>query len=693
MKSYAIHAIRNVGLFGHQGAGKTSLAEALLFSSGAIDRLGRTDEGSTVCDYDAEEQKRHISINAAMAPCEWHETKINFIDVPGYLDFQGEMKSVLSVVEAAILVTPAQGLPEVGFEIAWDLASEDSLPRAVFINKMDRENADFGLLLQSLRSKYGTIIAPFQIPIGSGESFRGVVDLVEMKAFIGTGHDVECSEVPPEYLEEARRYRDLLIESSAEGDDALIEKYLNGEELTHDEIVRGLHEGIDAGKVVPVLCGSAIKDIGMTDLLDIVVHEFPNPLEVGHIHGRNPVTGAEDKRAASDDSPFSALVFKTVADPFLGTLNYFRVLSGVMRAGSTVLNSSRGKEERVGQIYFVRGKNQEPTSEIRAGDIGVTAKLADTRTSDTLCDPAKPMLIDPIKFGEPIFEQAIVAKSKVDEDKMGPALHRVEISDPTFKFHRDPETAQTIISGSGETHLNIVVERLKKFGANVETVDRKVPYRETITAKAEGQGKHKKQTGGRGQYGDCWLRLEPNKNGGIEFVDAIVGGSIPRNFIPAVEKGVLQAVATGIQAGYPAVDIKITVYDGSYHDVDSSEAAFIMAGIIGFNAVALKALPTLMEPILDIQVKIPEEMLGDVMSDLTGKRGRIVGTDSAGQGKTLLKASVPQAEMLRYAIDLRSITRGRGSFTGQLSHYEEVPQHIVQHIIANHKKEREAGEH
>src|SRR5579872_1529542 len=519
MKSYGIQSIRNVGLFGHQGVGKTSLADALLYVSGAIDRLGRTDDGTTTSDFDPEEQKRRISINVAVAPCEWHDTKINIVDVPGYLDFQGEVKSALAVVEAAILVTPAQGEPEVGFENAWELAAESSLPRAVYVNKMDRENADFANVVQALRSRYGNCIAPIQLPIGSADKFSGVVDLLEMKAFIGTGKDVQCSEIPADCQAEADRYRELLVESAAEGDDELIEKYLNGETLTHDEVVRGIHEGIDASKVVPVLCGSATKDIGMTDLLDIIVHEFPNPTEVEHIHGKHPQTGADVKLEATDAAPLSVLVFKTIADPFLGTLNYFRVMSGTLKTGATVLNSTRGKEERIGQLYIARGKNQEATADIRAGDIGATAKLADTHTSDTLCDPAKPILLDPIKFDAPIFEQAIVAKTKVDEDKMGPALQRVANSDPSFQHHRDPETAQTIIAGMGETHLGIVVERLKKFGANVEVVDRKVPYRETVSTKAEGQGRHKKQTGGRGQFGDCWIRVEPNRGAGYQYVE------------------------------------------------------------------------------------------------------------------------------------------------------------------------------
>ena len=692
MKSYGITALRNVGLFGHQGAGKTSLADAALYVSGATERLGRVDDGTSVCDFDPEEQKRRISVNLALAPCEWQGCKINLVDAPGYLDFQGEIKSALKVVESAILVTPAQGDPEVGFEIAWELAEEQSLPRAVFINKMDRENADFPGVLEWLRAKYGACIAPFQLPVGNAEGFRGVIDLVEMKAFIGAGRDVECSQIPPELLKEAAKYRELLVESAAEGDDELIEKFLSGEELTHAEVVRGLHEGIDAGKVVPVLCGSAAKDIGMTDLLDIIVHEFPNPVEIEHVHGVHPQSGKVEKRDASDSAPLSVLVFKTLADPFLGTLNYFRVMSGILKSGSTVLNANRNREERIGQLYFTRGKTQEATQEIHVGDIGVTAKLIETATGDTLCDPAKPIILDAIDFSDPVFEQAIVAKSKVDEDKLGPALHRVEISDPTFRYRRDAETGQTILAGTGETHLAIVIERLKKFGSSVDVVDVRTPYRETISQRAEGQGRHKKQTGGRGQFGDCWLRLEPNRGKGFQFVDAIVGGSVPRQYLPAIEKGVLQAMSSGPLSGSPVVDIKVTCYDGSYHDVDSSEAAFIMAGINGFNGVSAMAGATLLEPILNLEAFIPEKMLGDAMSDLTGRRGRIVGTEADGRGKIRLKATVPYSEMLRYAIDLRSLTRGRGSFSCQPSHYEEVPAHISQSIIANHKKEREAGE-
>ncbi len=691
MNTKGIEAIRNVGLFGHQGCGKTSLAEALLYVTGALDRLGRTDEGTAATDFDPEEQKRRISINTALAPCSWHGVRINVLDTPGYLDFTGEVHSVMQVVEAAILVTSAQGEPEVGFEIAWKMAVERNLPRAVFVNRMDRENASFETVLQSLRTRYGNCIAPMQLPVGNAETFRGVIDLVEMKAYLGTGKDVQCTEIPADMKDEADRYRALLVESAAEGEDELIEKFLNGEELSHDEVVRGLHEGIDDGRVVPLLCGSALRDIGMTDLLDIIVHEFPNPLEYGTIHGVHPQTKAEIRRQPDTDAPVAALVFKTIADPFLGTLSYFRVLSGCLRQGAVLLNANQMREERLGQIYHVRGKNQESVAELLAGDIGATARLADTHTGDTLCDAASPILLDHIAYPEPAFELAVLAHTKVDEDKMGPALQRIAASDPSFRFYRDAETGQTILAGAGETHLNIVVERMRKFGANVDVIERKVPYRETLKGRAEGQGRHKKQTGGRGQFGDCWVRLEPNPGGGVEFVDAIVGGAIPRQYIPAVEKGIRQAAAMGILAGYPVTDFRAVCYDGSYHDVDSSEAAFIMAGMAGFHNMAPKAGPALLEPILEVQITVPDAYLGEVMSDLSGKRGRIMGTEATEEGKTLLRATVPQAEMLRYAIDLRSITRGRGSFTAKLLQYEETPPHIAAQIVENHKKEHGAA--
>lgn len=689
MKKYGIEAIRNVGLFGHQGSGKTSLAEAMLFTSGGIDRLGRTDDGTATTDFDPEEARRHISVNLGLAPCEWGATKINVVDVPGYLDFQGEVRSALRIVDAAILVTPAQGDVEVGFEVAWDLAAAGNCPRAVFVNKMDRENADYFAVLENLRTHYGNLIAPVQIPIGQADKFEGLIDLLHMRAYTGAGREFKEVPVPDDLKATAQEYREKLVESAAEGADDLMEKFFEEGTLSDEEVVRGLHEGIDAGRVVPIMCGSAAKNMGAATLMNLIAEAFPNPTELGDAKGASP-DGTPATRRPSVDAPFSALVFKTLADPFVGQLTYFRVYSGSLHSDSHVLNSVSGKDERIGQLYYVRGKAQEATSDISAGDIGAVAKLAHTHTGDTLCDPAKPIVLEKAEVPNPIYEIAVTAKTKVDEDKMGPAMQRVAAEDPAFTFRRDPATGQTVLSGMGETHLNIVVEKLKKFGANVDVQSLKVPYRETITQKAEGQGKHKKQSGGRGQYGDCWIRLEPlPRGGGFQYEDKVVGGAIPRNFIPAVEKGVVEAMQHGDLSGNPVVDVKATVYDGSYHDVDSSEAAFRMAGILAFHNVSAKAGPVILEPIATVSVTVPEEMMGDVMGDLSGKRGRIIGTESLGNGKTRVKATVPQAEMLRYAIDLRSLSRGRGTFEMEISHYEEVPAHVAQQISAEYQKQRE----
>lgn len=689
MKKYAIEAIRNVGLFGHQGTGKTTLAEAMLYTAGGIDRMGRSDEGTATTDFDPEEARRQISINVGIAPCEWGANKINVVDVPGYLDFQGEVRAALKVVDAAVLLTLAQGDVEVGFEIAWELAAAMNKPRAVFVNRMDRENADYFGVLEYLRGHYGNCIAPVHIPIGQAESFEGLIDLLHMKAYTGVGRDFHEVPIPDNLKDVAQEYRDKLVESAAEGADDLMEKFFEAGTLTDEEVVRGLHEGIDAGRVVPIMCGSTVKNMGAATLMNLIAEAFPNPTELGNVKGKTPDGQPAERRPAESD-PLSALVFKTLADPFVGQLTYFRVFSGRIASDSHVWNSNSGKDERVGQLFVVRGKAQEPASEIGAGDIGAVAKLAHTHTGDTLCDQSKQLILDGIQFPNPIFEIAVTAKTKVDEDKMGPAMQRVAAEDPTFHFRRDADTGQTVLSGMGETHLNIVVEKLKKFGANVDIHPVKVPYKETIQATAQGQGKHKKQSGGRGQYGDCWIKLEPlPRGGGFEFVDAIVGGSIPRQYLPAIEKGVVEAMQGGILSKNPVVDVKCTVYDGSYHDVDSSEAAFKMAGILAFNNVAPKASPVILEPLLTVSVTVPEEMMGDVMGDLSGKRGRIIGTESVGNHRTCVKATVPAAEMLRYAIDLRSISRGRGTFEQEFSHYEEVPAHVAQDIIAEYPKHRE----
>jgi elongation factor G len=690
VKVYKADAIRNVALVGHGGCGKTSLSEALLYTAGAIDRLGRVDDGTTTSDYDPDEVKRKISVNASLLPCEWKGVKINFIDAPGYADFVGDVKGALRVVEGALIVVCAVSGIEVGTETAWDFAEEYKVPRAIFVNKMDRENADFYAVVEALRTRFGNRVVPVQLPIGSQSTFKGVVDLINMKAQVGAGKSLSEGEIPADMTEAVAKYKEILVEAAAENEDELITKYLEGEELTSEEIARGVAAGIRAGKLVPVFCGSALNNIGAIMLLDEIATAFPSPADVSPQKGLNPQTNAEEERKPSDAEPFSALVFKTLADPYVGKLTYFRVYSGVLKSDSHVFNSTKEIEERVGQIYFLRGKNQEATAEVHAGDIAAVAKLSETGTGDTLCDKAKPIVYPKIEFPAPVYSVAVRAKSKADEDKLGSALSKLAEEDPTFQYHREMETGETIISGLGESHVEITVDRLKrKFGVSVDVDMPKIPYRETILTSAKAQGRHKKQTGGRGQYGDCWIEIEPAERGsGFQFVDQIVGGAIPRQFIPAVEKGIREAMERGILAGYPMVDIKATVYDGSYHPVDSSEMAFKMAGILAFQNAAEKASPVLLEPMLSVEVVVPEEYMGDVIGDLNGKRGRILGMEPI-DGKQLIRAIVPQAEMLRYAIDLRSIARGRGTFKTQFSHYEQVPAHIAQQIIEQRKRERE----
>jgi elongation factor G len=691
MRRYSGEALRNVALAGHGGAGKTYLTEAMLYDSGAIDRMGRPDDGSATTDFDPDEARRQMSVNTAVAPVEWREHKINLIDTPGYADFIGEVQGALRVADAMLLVIAGPAGVEVGTEVAWTLAEEQHLPRLVFVNKMERENADFDRALESLRGAFGNAIVPLQAPIGSEANFQGVVDVVHRKAYIGTGRDAKEAPIPAELEATIEQYRDQLMEVAAEADDELITKYLDGEPLTDDELVRGLIATVKSGRAVPVLCGSAAKNVGIQPLLDALVAYAPSPADAEAAKGTNPQSKAEEARKPSESEPLSALVWKTLSDPYVGKLTYFRVYSGVMRSDSHVWNTTKDHDERVGQLFVVRGKTQTATSEVAAGDIGAVAKLQVTGTSDTLAEKAKPIVFPPIGFQSPTFAAAIVAKSKADEDKMGPALGRMADEDPTFRYYRDNETHQTVVSGLGEAHLDIIIERLKrKFGANVQLEELKIPYRETIQSSARVQGRHKKQTGGRGQFGDCWVKFEPlPRGGGFEFVNAIVGGSIPRNYIPAVEAGIVEAMQRGVLAGFPTVDVKATCDDGSYHDVDSSEMAFKLAGQLAFRAGVEKASPVLLEPVVNVEIIVPEQYMGDVISDMNTKRGRILGMEPSGNGRQRIRAVAPQAEMNRYAIDLRSIARGRGSFHVEPSHYEEVPAHTAQQIIEKAKKERE----
>jgi len=682
VKEYSIDRIRNVALLSHGGAGKTSLAEAMLYNTGAIKRLGKVDEGTTVSDYDPEEIRRHISVNTSLIPCEWREHKINVLDTPGYADFVGEMKGATRVADGCVIVVDATSGVEVGTELVWKYADERDLPRLVFVNKMDRDNANFGRTLNQLREAFEGNFVALQLPVGEGEGFEGLIDLVTMKAYVG-----EKKDIPPELLEEARSFQQALVEAAAEAEDELIVKYLEGEELTAEEMRRGLVAGTKARSVILVLCGSATQVVGSQALLDAIVEYLPSPAE-REVRARSPLSGLEESLEVSLASPLAALVFKTFADPYVGKLTYFRVYTGVMESDSRVLNASRNKEERIGQLFHLRGKEQEAVKSISTGDIGAVAKLQATSTGDALCDKDHPLLLPEIGFPHPVYSAAIKPKTKADLDKMGTALARLVEEDPTLQVSREQDTGETILSGMGESHVEIAARRLeRKFGVEIETDVPKVPYKETIRSTASAEGKYKKQTGGRGQYGVVQLRLEPLPRGqGFEFVDDIFGGAIPRNFIPAVEKGLKEAIQSGVLAGYPAIDFRAVLYDGKYHPVDSSEIAFRIAASLGFKKAMEEANPVLLEPIMQLAITVPEEFMGDVLGDLNSKRARVMGMEQSG-GLSVITAQAPLAEIQRYATDLRSMTQGRGHFTMEFDHYEEVPDHIAQEIIARAREE------
>ena len=682
MQQYSLEHIRNLALLSHCGAGKTSASEAILFTAGAITRLGKVDDGSTTSDYDPDEVKRKISINLSLLPCQWKGTKINLIDTPGYSDFVGEVKAAMRVSEAAIIVVCAASGVEVGTEQVWAYCEEADLPRLIFINKMDRENADFHRTVEELQSKFGSRCIPLQLPIGAHNDFQGVVDLLTMKSYIGS--PPKEAEIPSSLQNQADSLREKVVEAAAEVDDRLIEKYLGGEELSLEELSHGLRQAVVTGKAVPVLVGSAIQNIGISLLVDAIYDYLPSPKE-------RDVVIAEATQAIepSQDASLAALVFKTSADPYVGKLTYFRVYTGSVDSNSQLWNATRGGIERIGQLFTVRGKTQEPVPQLRAGDMGAVAKLSLTSTGDTLCSRDKPVKIASILFPEPAFSEAVHPKTKADLDKLGTALSRLSEEDPTLEVHREADTGETILSGLGETHLQVAAGKmLRKFGVGVALETPRVPYKETITMPAKAEYKHKKQTGGHGQYGHVLLELEPLPRGsGREFVDKVVGGRIPKNYIPAVEKGVNEAVQEGVLAGYPVVDIRARVYDGSYHPVDSSDICFKIAGAGALRKGLSQGQPILLEPIMNIKVTIPEDFTGDIIGDLNTKRARVQGMEPGG-GMNMIEAQVPLAEILRYAIDLRSITQGRGSYTVELSHYEEVPPHSAQKIIAGRQAEK-----
>ena len=685
MRSYRVEELRNIGLISHSGAGKTSLAEAMLFNTGAISRLGKVEEGNTVSDYDPEEVRRGISVNTAVLPCEWKDHKVNVLDTPGYMDFVGEVKGALRVADGAVVLVCAASGVEVGTELAWQYADEHELPRLAFVNKMDRENANFLSALEQLRAKFGGQFVPLHLPIGSQADFRGVVDLLSMKAYLDEGK-VE-SEIPADLQDQAQLMREQLIEAAAETDDELIMKYLEGEALTPEEISTGLAAAVITGKAVPVLCGSAVKNIGVRLLQDAIVNLMPSPADRPTV-AKQLRDGSEETLQPSNAAPLSALVFKTMADPYVGKLTYFRVFSGSLQSDSRVLNATKGEEERLGQLFFLLGKDQQPTKEVVAGDIGAVAKLQATVTGDTLCDKDHPLVLPGITFPNPVAFAAAAPKTKADLDKMGSALARLVEEDPTLIVVREVDTGETVLQGMGDSHIDIAVRRLhQKFGVEVVTSVPKVPYKETITRTAEVQGRHKKQTGGRGQFGDVFIRFEPLERGaGFEFIDEVRGGRVPRNFIPAVEKGLREIMPKGVLAGYPAVDFSAALYDGSYHSVDSSEIAFKLAAHIAFKKGMEEAGPILLEPIVKATITVPEQFMGDVMGDLNTKRGRVLGMEQQ-RGNSIISAEVPLAEMQRYAADLRSMTQGRGYFSMELERYDPVPGHLTEGIVAEAKSE------
>ncbi len=688
MKEYKAEELRNIVLLSHGGAGKTSLAEAMLYVSGGVSRLGRVDEGTTASDYDPEEIRRKISVNTSVIPCEWDGHKVNVLDTPGYADFVGEVKGALRAADSAVVVLDAVSGVEVGTELVWEYADEVGLPRMLFVNKMDRENADFDRAVGQAQASLPGNIVPLQLPVGAQDSFEGVVDLVRMKAY--RGEKGEEGDVPQSMREKAEASHLKLMEAAAEQDDELLERYFEEETLTQEEIVRGLAAGVRSGSLVPVMCGAATKDVGVRPLLDVITRYCPSPLDVEGYVATSAATGEEERLEPVVGGPLATLVFKTLADPYVGKLTYFRVFSGAMESDSRVFNASRGEEERLGQLYSPKGKEQNPTEKVVAGDIGAVAKLQHTETGDTLCDKDHPLTLPAISFPHPIFSAAITPKTKADLDKLGSALARLTEEDPTLRVDRDASTRETVLSGMGESHIDIAARRLhSKFGVEITTAVPKVPYRETISKVGTSQYRHKKQTGGAGQFAEVWLRVEPLPRGtGFEYDSEVREGHISRSFIPSIEKGIRQVLSQGVTSGSPIVDVKGVVYDGKEHPVDSKDIAFQIAGREAFKEAVRNAGPVLLEPIMTFTITIPEASMGDVLGDLNTKRARVMGTEQKGN-KIIITAQAPLAEMQGYATDLRSITQGRGVFGMEFSRYEEVPRNLAEEIISRAQPEEE----
>lgn len=667
MKNYPSDKIRNIGIVAHGGAGKTSLTEAILFNAGLINRLGKVDEGSTVTDYLPEEIKRKVTINSALAPFEWKGHKVNLIDTPGYSDFIGEVKAALKAVDNLLMLVCAVSGVEVQTEVIWEFAEETNIPRIFFINKLDRENANFNKVLTELQEKFGNGVVPLHIPIGIEENFIGIVDILDGNAYKFQNGQMITTDIPAELEEKVQEYLEMITEAAAESDDELLLKYLEGDTLTKEEIENALKLGIKSGKIFPVLCGSALNNIAIQPLMDLIVQYLPSPIEFTQEDILN--------------MPPSALVFKTIIDPYVGKVNFFRVFTGIFHADGSIFNSSIEKEEKLSGFVIQRGKHQEAISQAVAGDIVAVAKLQDTLTGHTLTVKGNDIQLEGIDFPEPTLGVALFPKTRGDEDKVSTALTKLLEEDPTLEIEKNIETKESILWGMGDLHIDIISERLQsRYGVEVETKPPKVPYRETIKESVKIQGKHKKQSGGAGQYGDVWLVLEPFNEGDFEFAEEIFGGAVPKNYFPAVEKGIKEAMNEGVLAKYPVTNVKATLVDGSYHPVDSNEMAFKIAASLAFKKGMEKASPTLLEPIMTVEITIPEQFMGDIMGDLNGKRGKILGMDSE-RNNQKIKAYVPLSEMYSYATDLKSITQGRGKFHMEFSHYEEVPSKIAEEII------------
>lgn len=690
-RQFSLEKTRNIGIMAHIDAGKTTTTERILFYTGRVHKIGETHDGGATMDWMVQEQERGITITSAATTCQWNDHRINIIDTPGHVDFTVEVERSLRVLDGSVAVFCAKGGVEPQSETVWRQADKYGVPRMAYVNKMDILGADFYNVVDMMKTRLGANPVPLQLPIGSEDVFKGMVDLIEMKAIVYTddlGKTSEATEIPEEMKDDAELYRQNLLDAVAESDDELMMKYLEGEEITAEEIKAAIRKATIACKMTPVLCGSSYKNKGVQPMLDAVVDYMPSPIDIPAIKGVDPDTGAEDKREASDDLPFSALAFKIMADPYVGKLAFFRVYSGTLASGSYVFNSTKGKKERIGRILQMHANRREEIEMVYTGDIAAAVGLKDTVTGDTLCDDKAPIILESMVFPEPVISVAVEPKTKADQEKMSIALTRLAEEDPTFRMSTDQETGQCIIAGMGELHLEIIVDRmLREFKVDCTVGKPQVAYRETIRKQVKTEGKFVRQSGGRGQYGHCVLELYPQEPGqGFTFENKVVGGAIPKEYISPIEAGIKEAMENGVVAGYPMVDIKVVVIDGSYHDVDSSEMAFKIAGSMGFRAGAQKATPVLLEPYMKVEVVVPEEYMGDVIGDLNSRRGRIDGME-ARAGAQVIKSFVPLSEMFGYATDLRSKTQGRGNYSMEISHYDEVPKNISEAIVAKNKGE------